>query len=140
MLVTQLLSYYGPEAQDKNKDEAYIYGGLLIFITFFTVLIFHNFQLRMMEVGARVRVAACALVYRKALKLSKSSLAHTTIGQMVNLLSNDISRFENIQHLHNLWIAPLECIVTMYLLYFYVGVTGLAGTAFLVVFMPCQSE
>lgn len=89
----------------------------------------------------KMRVAACAVIYRKALKLSKTSLAETTIGQMVNLLSNDVSRFEFTgQHMHNLWMAPVECIFIMWLLNLYVGPTGLVGTVFLLAFIPFQSK
>lgn len=89
----------------------------------------------------KMRVASCALIYRKALKLSKTSLAQTTIGQMVNLLSNDVARFEFTgQHIHNLWIAPVECTFIMWLLYVYVGPTGLVGTVFLLSFIPFQSK
>lgn len=141
MLISKLISYYGPEAEGKNKEEAYLYGGLIVLIVFSSVLIIHNYQLRVMELGMKMRVAACAIIYRKALKLSKSSLAETTIGQMVNLLSNDVSRFEFTgQHMHNLWLAPVECIFIMWLLYIYVGPTGLVGTVFLLAFIPFQSK
>lgn len=101
----------------------------------------HNYQMKVMEMGMKMRVAACALIYRKALRLSKTSLAETTIGQMVNLLSNDVGRFDFTgQHMHHLWVGPVECVVIMYLLYVYVGPTGLVGTVFLLSFIPFQSK
>lgn len=141
LVISKLLSYYGPEAVGKNKEEAYVYGGLLILVLLCGVLMVHNYQLKVMELGMKMRVAACALLYRKALKLSKTSLADTTVGQMVNLLSNDVGRFDFTgQHMHHLWIGPVECVVIMYLLYIYVGPTGLVGTAFLLTFIPFQSK
>lgn len=98
-------------------------------------------QLKLMELGMKMRIASCAVIYRKALKLSNSALAETTIGQMVNLLSNDVARFEySAQHCHNLWIAPLETVFSMWLLYTYVGPTGLVGMTFLLAFIPFQSK
>lgn len=90
-------------------------------LVFSGVLITHNYQL-VMEMRMKMRVAACAIIYRKALRLSKSSLAETTIRQMVNMLSNDVSRFEfTEQHMHNVWLGPVECVFIMWLLYVYVG-------------------
>lgn len=110
-------------------------------VAFVGALILHNFQLQVMDLGMKMRIAACAIIYRKALKLSKSSMADTTIGQMVNLLSNDVSRFEySAQHMHNLWLAPTQAIVIMCLLYTYVGPTGLVGIIFLLAFIPFQSK
>lgn len=92
-------------------------------------------------IGMKIRVATSALIYRKALKLSKSALVETTVGQMVNLISNDVGRFEMATiNFHSLWIAPLETFVIMILIYFYVGVTGMIGVLALFFFIPLQSK
>lgn len=101
----------------------------------------HNFMMYQLIMGVKIKVAATALIYRKALKLSRSSLVETNIGQMVNLISNDVTRFENaVKHIHSLWLGPVEMVVVIVLLYVYVGVSGMAGVFFLMLFFPIQSK
>jgi len=48
----------------------------------------------------------------EALKLSVSALRHTTIGQMVNFLSNDMTRFDEAPLMAwYLVIAPLQLLI-----------------------------
>ncbi|KAJ8918453.1 hypothetical protein NQ315_008150 [Exocentrus adspersus] len=139
LLLSKLLTYYDPTQTDMTRNEAYVYSALVLLANFSSVLCIHSYQLRVMHLGMKIRVAACSLIYRKALKLSKSALAETTIGQMVNLLSNDVGRFDfAMQHFHNLWIAPIETLVVMCLLYWYVGPTAMVGVVFLLLFIPFQ--
>ncbi|KAJ8929217.1 hypothetical protein NQ314_018096 [Rhamnusium bicolor] len=139
LFIHRLLQFYEPNQTDMTKQDAYMYAGFIVFVGFVVVLCNHNYQLRVMHLGMKLRVAACSLIYRKALKLSKTALAETNIGQMVNLLSNDVGRFDfATQLVHNLWIAPIKTVITMYLIYAYVGPTGLIGAFFLLLFIPFQ--
>ncbi|KAJ8954552.1 hypothetical protein NQ318_000786, partial [Aromia moschata] len=139
LLITQFLMYYEPNQTEMTKNDAYMYGGLIVLATLSIVLCTHNYILRVMHLGMKIRVATCSLIYRKALRLNRSALGQTTVGQMVNLLSNDVGRFNMATtHIHYLWMTPLETIIVSYLLYIYVGVMGLIGTGFLFLFTPFQ--
>ncbi|CAH1183163.1 unnamed protein product [Phaedon cochleariae] len=140
LLISQLLAFYDNNEIEQNKNDAYLYAGLIVLTALIAVFSIHYYQLRIAQVGIKVRIVMCSLIYRKALRLNQSALADTTVGQMVNLLSNDVGRFETgMNFLHHLWLAPLETFLVMYLCYNEVGYTGLVGTAFLLLSIPVQS-
>lgn len=111
-------------------------------ITSFTIdlIISNHTAMALDHMSMKMRVACCSLMYRKALRLSKNALAQTTIGQIVNLLSNDVSKFdEGFRLTHYTWISPVQAAIGTYLLYRIVGVSAFAGIAFLFLFVPLQS-
>ncbi|CAH1105165.1 unnamed protein product [Psylliodes chrysocephalus] len=139
MLISRLVSFFEMKPEEVNQTDVYVSAFLIVLASLTQVTSVHNYQMRVLALGMRIRVAACSLIYRKALKLSKSSLAETTIGQMVNLLSNDVSRFDfSAQFIHLIWLAPTETVIVMFMLYLYVGPTGLVGCMFLLSFIPFQ--
>lgn len=82
--------YANPERS--NISDAYWYAGGIIACSFFSVLSQHSLMLTNLCLGMKIRVAACSMIYRKSLRLSKTALINTTSGQVVNLLSNDVGR------------------------------------------------
>uniref|UniRef100_A0A4W5MXK6 ATP-binding cassette, sub-family C (CFTR/MRP), member 4 n=1 Tax=Hucho hucho TaxID=62062 RepID=A0A4W5MXK6_9TELE len=75
-----------------------------------------------------------------ALCLSSAAMGKTTTGQIVNLLSNDVNMFNEVTtNLHYLWIAPLQAVVVIILLWYEIGPSCLAGVAVLVFLMPLQT-
>lgn len=73
------------------------------------------------------------------LKLSKTALGETTVGEAVNLLSNDVSRFDvSLMFLAYIWIGPVEMVMIVYLMWRQIGIATLTGVASVVVLLPVQ--
>lgn len=98
--------------------EAYFYATAVVLASAFNVMLMHPYLLSQMHLGMKMRVAMCSMIYRKSLRLSKNALGETTVGQVVNLLSNDVGRLDiAIIFLHFLWVGPIETIAVTYLMY-----------------------
>jgi ATP-binding cassette, subfamily C (CFTR/MRP), member 4 len=77
----------------------------------------------------------------QALRLSKSVSNDGVGGKIVNLLSNDVGRFDiALAFLHDLWKGPLEALLLGYFIYREIGVAGIIGMAFLLSFIPLQGK
>ncbi|XP_023236146.1 multidrug resistance-associated protein 4-like, partial [Centruroides sculpturatus] len=89
--------------------------------------------------GIKLKVAFCSVIYKKAIKLSSSSLEKSNIGQMVNLLATDVSKFHNrIFSIPYLFTNPFFIIVTIAMLWKYYGWTILIGFLAVFLFIPIQ--
>lgn len=98
--------------------EAYFYASAVVFTSALNVVLMHPYLLSQLHLGMKMRVAMCSMIYRKALRLSKTALGETTAGQVVNLLSNDVGRLDlAIIFIHFLWIGPLETLAVTYMMY-----------------------
>lgn len=63
---------------------------IVVLITFISCIINHHAELRQRLVGAQMRIALSAAIYRKTLRMSKRATTQTSAGNVVNLLSNDV--------------------------------------------------
>ncbi|CAG9854876.1 unnamed protein product [Phyllotreta striolata] len=139
LLLGKLIEFYNPDQTTISSLEGYLYSLCIVLSSFLYVLVCHWYHLSLQHLGMKIRIACCSLIYRKSLRLSKKALVNTTIGQMINLLSNDVNRFDNIfRYIHYLWVGPLESLVIMYLIYEVSGFTGLSGFIILLLFIPFQ--
>ncbi|GAB0088842.1 probable multidrug resistance-associated protein lethal(2)03659 [Sergentomyia squamirostris] len=133
-----LIAYY--TSSDGVIRDAYLYAGAVVLCSALTVLFMHAFMLSNLHEGMKLRVSMCSMIYRKSLRLSKNALGDTTVGQVVNLLSNDVGRLDlSIIFLHYLWVGPLETFVVTYFMYREVGVSAVFGVIFLLLFIPLQA-
>lgn len=125
----------------------------------------HPYFFSCQHTGMQIRVAACSLVYKKVplflrliitlhqfrfvllilhtiqcLVLSQKALGQTTIGQMVNIMSNDVNRFDfSVIFLHYLWVGPMQTLISTIILLYVIGPSCLVGLAVLILFVPLQS-
>lgn len=62
-----------------------------------------------------------------------------TVGNVVNLMSNDVNRFDTgLMFFHFLWLSPLQMLLIIYFLYREIGVPALLGMLAIFIFIPLQ--
>ncbi|XP_055398820.1 ATP-binding cassette sub-family C member 4-like isoform X2 [Bubalus kerabau] len=138
----KMVSYV--EIYDPNDSaalhEAYGYTAGLSACVLVWAVLHHLYSYHIQRVGMRLRVAVCHMIYRKGLRLSSSAMGKTTTGQIVNLLSNDVNRFDQVtMFLHYLWVGPLQAVAVTALLWMEIGMPCLAGMAVLIILLLLQS-
>ncbi|CAL8127080.1 unnamed protein product [Orchesella dallaii] len=135
-----LLIRYFSKKEEFNEADGYLFAGAVVFASGFYTFTHHPYFFGVQHVGMKIRIACCALVYRKALRLSQTALGKTNVGQLTNLLSNDVNRFDqSCVFLHYLWVGPIQTAIVTYILWGYYGPSCLAGLCVLVLFVPFQA-
>ncbi|KAM3966828.1 LOW QUALITY PROTEIN: putative multidrug resistance-associated protein lethal(2)03659 [Aphomia sociella] len=136
----KLVEYYSPGGNTIERSEAYFYAGAVVLCSALNVFVVHPYMMAILHMGMKFRVACCSLIYRKSLRLSKTALGETTVGQVVNLLSNDVNRFDvAIIFLHYLWIGPLATVIITYFMWLEISWAAVVGVAFMLAFIPLQA-
>uniref|UniRef100_A0A671UTP6 Multidrug resistance-associated protein 4-like n=1 Tax=Sparus aurata TaxID=8175 RepID=A0A671UTP6_SPAAU len=116
------------------------YAAALSICSIGLALLHHLYFFHVQRAGMKIRVAMCHMIYKKALCLSSSAMGKTTTGQIVNLLSNDVNKFDEVTiFLHFLWVGPLQAAAVVGLLWVEIGPSCLAGMVVLMFLMPLNT-
>jgi ATP-binding cassette subfamily C (CFTR/MRP) protein 4 len=80
---------------DMSLNEALFYALLLCICITVNTIMHHPYFLRIILMGMKMRIACSGIIYKKLFKLNFSSAENKSIsGQIINMLSNDVSRIE----------------------------------------------
>nr|XP_020443413.1 LOW QUALITY PROTEIN: multidrug resistance-associated protein 4-like [Monopterus albus] len=135
----QFFENYNPNNM-KAFYETLGYAAALSLCTLSLALLHHLYFYHVQRAGMKIRVAMCHMIYKKALCLSSLAMGKTTTGQIVNLLSNDVNKFDDVTiFLHFLWVGPLQAAAVVGLLWMEIGPSCLAGMVVLMFLMPMQT-
>ncbi|XP_032671366.1 probable multidrug resistance-associated protein lethal(2)03659 [Odontomachus brunneus] len=140
LLLATLLRYF-EKSKEEWSDEVYYCAAGIIVLSIVDAFIVHYTVHYAMHLGLKVKIACTTLVYQKILRLSNSVLdSETSVGQMVNFLSSDITRLEtSLIDLHYIWIAPIQMVMILYFMFPLVGWSGLLGMSVLLLFIPFEA-
>ncbi|XP_050352389.1 uncharacterized protein LOC126774816 [Nymphalis io] len=142
LLFSELLSYWSANAsQSITRQEAGFYAIGMLALNLVGALSQHHNNLFVNRFSLKVKVACSSLIYRKILRMNQLSISEVAAGKLVNILSNDVARFDMaFMFLHYLWLVPLQLAIVMYFLYEaagYAPYVGLFGVVLLV--LPIQA-
>ncbi|NXA51711.1 MRP7 protein, partial [Nothocercus julius] len=146
-LAGSLLGFSGPlllnllvnfmESRQEPLSHGVLYALGLFAGSFLGALLRNQFSYEVYKVMLMVRAAVISAIYRKALRVSSTSLARFTVGEIVNFMSTDTDRLVNFcLSFHEVWSLPFQFAITLYLLYQQVGVAFLGGLAFALLLVP----
>uniref|UniRef100_A0A9J8BTP6 Uncharacterized protein n=1 Tax=Cyprinus carpio carpio TaxID=630221 RepID=A0A9J8BTP6_CYPCA len=146
-LIQDLLSFASPQllklmisfTQDKSSHAwtGYLYAVLLLVVAFLQSVILQQYFQRCFILGMKVRTSLMAAVYKKALVVSNDSRKESTAGEIVNLMSADAQRFNDVTNfIHLLWSCPLQIALAIAFLWIELGPSVLAGLLVMVLMVP----
>uniref|UniRef100_A0A8R1DMH1 ABC-type glutathione-S-conjugate transporter n=1 Tax=Caenorhabditis japonica TaxID=281687 RepID=A0A8R1DMH1_CAEJA len=149
-LIFDLLQFVAPELlrqlisfiEDKNQPLWIgISIALLMFISSLVQsLILHQYFHEMFRLGMNIKSVLTSAVYSKTLNLSNEAKKGKTTGAIVNLMSVDIQRIQDMTTFIMLfWSAPLQILLALYFLWKLLGVSVLAGFLILILMIPFNS-
>ncbi|XP_041974686.1 ATP-binding cassette sub-family C member 4 isoform X2 [Aricia agestis] len=138
--LSMMLSYWEP-GSDMTYEQAIYCAASVILMSLLIAFLNHHGTFSTQQFGMKVRIAACSLIYRKVMRMSSGALAETTAGQVVNLLSNDVNRFDYaFIYTHFIWLLPLQVVLVCYLIYLKIGYAAIVGVIGIVLqTLPVQS-
>uniref|UniRef100_A0A0N4X318 ABC transmembrane type-1 domain-containing protein n=1 Tax=Haemonchus placei TaxID=6290 RepID=A0A0N4X318_HAEPC len=128
----------------QNHDQP-LWLGISIASTMFIVavvqsMILHQYFHLMFRLGMNIRSVLTSAVYSKAMNLSNNARKNRTTGEIVNLMSVDIQRLQDMTTFVMLfWSAPLQVILSIIFLWRILGVAVIAGLVILVAMVPINS-
>ncbi|CAG9830782.1 unnamed protein product [Diabrotica balteata] len=139
MYFNRVFSFWDPNQGRITREESFFFAAGVGIINAIVVMTTHPYMLAVLHIGMKVRVACCSLIYRKVLRLKFTSIGGRTVGNVVNLMSNDVTRFDlAAMFVHYLWIAPLQTICIVYFMYKEVEWSALVGIVAVLIVMPLQ--
>eukprot|EP00897_Mesotaenium_endlicherianum_P001433 jgi/Mesen1/1317/ME000013S00812 len=139
VVMKQLIQFLNSHGS-QPEWHGYAWAGLLGLLGILLPFVNHANQSTSTTLGWLTRVANMALVDKKLLELSPGALAQTSSGQVVNLMSNDVKRFDELFFFfHYIWASPLELLTVGLLIGFELGwAPAVAGILILVLLIPLQ--
>ncbi|CAF1394631.1 unnamed protein product [Adineta steineri] len=128
------------------KDQSGLpwYDGYIFCIALFAscivqAIVPHQIFFRNSRIGMRIRNSLSSVIYKHLLTINTAALHKTTVAQMINLVANDVSKFEEFSvFVHSPLLAIVEALVGFGLIWWYIGLPTLFGYAVLILLVPIQ--
>lgn len=134
----KVVSYFDQESA-MPKQTAIIYTSALLAITVIRNLYSHTWLLAVQAIALKIRISTNALLYRKLLSLSSSSLATVSGGKIVTLTTKDLSSLHDaIDMTIVLCTGMIQTCVMVFVLYKEIGVSAVVAAVLLIVVFPIQ--
>ena len=89
--------------------------------------------------GIQLRTVCTTALFKKVMRLQQTTLRKTSIGQIINLISNDVYKLQfGVPYWNYVWISPIQIVLATVTTLFHIGPVALTGIAYIVLLIPLQ--
>lgn len=135
------MSYFVSKQASIRRSDAFWYASGIALSLLLHIISFHPIKVWLYGISAKFRVSCAGLIYQKTLTMSKAVSDDGLNGRILNILANDMARFETgLTSLSNVCKGPLEVLAFGYIIHTEIGLAGIIGILFLVAFVPVQGN
>ncbi|XP_069620953.1 cystic fibrosis transmembrane conductance regulator [Ranitomeya imitator] len=139
LLLGRIIASYDTNNKLERSIAYYLAIGLSLLFAI-RMLLLHPAIFGLHHIGMQMRIAMFSLIYKKTLKLSSKVLDKISTGQLVSLLSNNLNKFdEGLALAHFVWIAPLQVILLLGLIWDLLQASVFCGLGFLIIMALFQA-
>lgn len=104
------------------------YTALLLICSLIQSFVLQHYFHRMFIVGSRIRTSIIGCIYEKSLRLSSSARRKAEVGTLTNLMSVNAQMLSDLTlYLNIVWSAPFQIVISLIMLWQYLGVSALIG-------------
>ena len=137
-LLRKLLSFVNNfEKGSSSPVKGFAIAGTMFLISVIQTSFLHQYFQRSFEFGMRTKSGLTAAIYKKSLWLSNDGRQAKSTGDVVNLMSVDTQRLQDVaQYGQIIWSAPFQIIICLASLYNLVGMSMLAGIGIMIIMIP----
>lgn len=128
-----------------GKEEAKVSKGFAIAFSMFAVSVLqtaclHQYFHRVFEVGMNLKSSLTSAIYQKSLVLSSEERGAKSTGDIVNLMSVDTQRLQDLtQYGQTLWSGPFQIVLCLVSLHNLLGNSMWAGVVVMLVMVPINA-
>ncbi|SCU86268.1 LANO_0C07338g1_1 [Lachancea nothofagi CBS 11611] len=144
-LLRILIKFVTDYTEGNTIAELPIIKGFMIAIGMFLVSviqtsILHQYFLRAFDTGMNIKSGLTSVIYQKSLALSNEASAASSTGDIVNLMSVDVQRLQDLtQWGQIIWSGPFQLILCLVSLYKLLGPSMWVGVVIMIVMIPINS-
>ncbi|CAI5760337.1 unnamed protein product [Candida verbasci] len=145
-LLRLLIKFVNDYSKSMKKGEPIpLTKGLMIAVSMFIVSVvqtacLHQYFQRAFDLGMKIKSSLTSTVYDKSLVLSNESKQESSTGDIVNLMSVDVQRLQDlVQNLQIIWSGPFQIVLCLYSLHGLIGNSMWAGVAIMLIMIPLNA-
>lgn len=124
-IVYDTLMFIGPQilkklinALEKDKSQGYMWVGIMFLTSLTQTFVLHQYFHRVFRTGMNMRSTLITAIFKKSLRLTPSAREEYKTGELINLLSNDCTRLNNVfPYLHTTWSSPYQVFLAIFFLW-----------------------